>query len=88
MPTRTAAGCPRRRDFIRALLQPEVDARLGTRLGAAEVKAHPFFAGVDWDGIQSACEREHEADPPSWNLMFMPKPEDALDTSYFAESRG
>ena len=75
------------RDFIRALLRPEVDDRLGTRLGAAEVKAHPFFAGVDWDGIQSACEREHEADEtkPAFVPAFVPKPEDALDTSYFAE---
>ena len=73
------------RDFIRALLRPEVDDRLGTRLGAAEVKAHPFFAGVDWDGIQSACEREHEADDPAFVPAFVPKPEDALDTSYFAE---
>ena len=50
------------RDFIRALLRPEVDDRLGTRLGAAEVKAHAFFAGVDWDGIQRACERENDDD--------------------------
>ena len=82
------------RDFIAALLQPEVDARLGTRLGAAEVKAHAFFAGVDWNGIQRACEREHgsdgtdaakPADDRTFVPAFVPKPDGALDTSYFAE---
>ena len=82
------------RDFISALLKPEVDDRLGTRLGAAEVKAHPFFHGVDWEGIQRACEREHDDDHEEGNgdgdenafvPAFVPKPDDALDTSYFAE---
>ena len=82
------------RDFISALFKPEVDDRLGTRLGAAEVKAHPFFHGVDWEGIQRACEREHDDDHEEGNgdgdenafvPAFVPKPDDALDTSYFAE---
>ena len=87
------------RDFISALLRPEVDARLGTRLGAAEVKAHAFFAGVDWDGIQRACERENDDDDATdatrsaeekertkrFVPAFVPEPDDELDTSYFAE---
>jgi serine/threonine protein kinase len=81
------------RDFISALLKPEVDDRLGTRLGAAEVKAHAFFHGVDWEGIQRACEREHDdddegngdGDENAFVPAFVPKPDDALDTSYFAE---
>ncbi|EQC30074.1 AGC protein kinase [Saprolegnia diclina VS20] len=39
--------------LIRALLHRDPDKRLGGRKGhgAANVKAHPFFASVDWDGL-------------------------------------
>ena len=36
-----------------------------------DVKAHPFFAGVDWKNLR-------EQEPP-----FTPAPSDDLDTSYF-----
>jgi serine/threonine kinase 38 len=41
--------------------------RLGTRHGAAELKAHPFFNGLDWDQLISMKapnipELEHELD--------------------------
>ena len=34
-------------DFIKSLLNPDFLRRLGSN-GAAEVKAHKFFRGVDW----------------------------------------
>uniref|UniRef100_A0A0D9XMH7 Protein kinase G11A n=1 Tax=Leersia perrieri TaxID=77586 RepID=A0A0D9XMH7_9ORYZ len=36
------------RDLIRGLLAKEPAARLGVKRGAAEIKQHPFFAGVNW----------------------------------------
>jgi serine/threonine protein kinase len=47
---------PNLQDLIAKLLKPESE-RLGSR-GAHEVKAHPFFEGVDWDeleGKQGEC---------------------------------
>lgn len=46
------------------------DQRLG-RHGADEIKAHPFFAGVDWNSLRSI-------DAP-----FKPKLQSITDTSYF-----
>lgn len=46
------------------------DTRLG-RNSAAEIKEHPFFAGVDWDTIRSI-------DAP-----FIPHLKSVTDTSYF-----
>ena len=37
------------KSLVRGLLC-DVDQRLGTR-GTADLKAHPFFAGVDWDNL-------------------------------------
>jgi len=39
------------RDLIQRFLT-DAPQRIGTR-GAAEIKAHPFFKGVDWDNIRS-----------------------------------
>ena len=44
--------------------------RLG-RNGAEEIKAHPFFAGVDWDSLR-------KIDAP-----FKPQLKSMVDTSYF-----
>ena len=33
-------------------LTVELSCRLGTRGGAAELKSHPFFAGVQWDSLR------------------------------------
>ncbi|KAK9470558.1 YNL161Wp-like protein [Dipodascopsis tothii] len=56
-------------DLIRRLLT-SADQRLG-RGGADEIKAHPFFAGVDWDSM-----REFQA-------PFVPRLQSITDTSYF-----
>ncbi|KAL7944576.1 protein kinase [Trichoderma barbatum] len=39
---------PAARDIIMRLLDREPDHRLGAKGGASEVKAHPFFAEIDW----------------------------------------
>ena len=36
------------KDLLRQLLRRDPSERLGTRGGAEEVKAHPFFKSVDW----------------------------------------
>lgn len=66
-PEAEAALTPAARDFISRLLC-DVDARLGSHGGAAEIRAHPFFAGVDWRGL-------YEARPP-----YRPALEHELDT--------
>jgi serine/threonine kinase 38 len=47
--------------------------RLGSRGGAAELKAHPFFAGLDWD-------RLGELRAPN-----IPEIQDELDTRNFED---
>lgn len=61
-------------DLLDRLLEPDPEARLGHR-GAAEVKMHPWFAGVDWAGLA----RQKAA--------FVPAPSDDTDTSYFLSSK-
>jgi hypothetical protein len=52
------------------LLVHEPEKRLGAN-GAAEVKSHPFFQGVDWENL--ALQK----------AAFVPQPESINDTSYF-----
>ncbi|KAL0410073.1 UNVERIFIED_CONTAM: Serine/threonine-protein kinase KIPK1 [Sesamum latifolium] len=42
------------RDLIRGLLVKEPECRLGTETGAAEIKRHPFFEGLNWALIRCA----------------------------------
>ncbi|KAG8376685.1 hypothetical protein BUALT_Bualt09G0089600 [Buddleja alternifolia] len=42
------------RDLIRGLLVKEPEIRLGTETGAAEIKRHPFFEGLNWALIRCA----------------------------------
>ncbi|WFD41809.1 non-specific serine/threonine protein kinase [Malassezia psittaci] len=62
------------RDLIERLICTERQERLGAR-GVDEIRAHPFFEGIDWDHLT-------EGDGP-----FVPKIEDAASTDYF-DSRG
>lgn len=57
-------------DLIDRFLNYDPDRRLGAH-GSSEVKAHPFFKGVNWDtlALQKAA--------------FVPNPDTADDTSYF-----
>ncbi|KAL3628333.1 hypothetical protein CASFOL_027379 [Castilleja foliolosa] len=42
------------RDLIRGLLVKEPENRLGAETGAAEIKKHPFFEGLNWALIRCA----------------------------------
>ncbi|GAY43113.1 hypothetical protein CUMW_072050 [Citrus unshiu] len=57
-------------DLINRFLIHDPNQRLGAN-GAAEVKAHPFFKGVNWDSL--ALQK----------AVFVPQPESVDDTSYF-----
>ncbi|KAL8505062.1 hypothetical protein ACS0TY_016320 [Phlomoides rotata] len=45
-------------DLIRGLLVKEPENRLGTQTGAAEIKRHPFFDGLNWALIRCAVPPE------------------------------
>ncbi|GAA5865061.1 hypothetical protein JCM1840_005725 [Sporobolomyces johnsonii] len=57
-------------DFMDKLLCSDPGRRLG-RMGAAEVKAHPFLAGIDWDNLLKGP------------VDFVPKIADPESTDYF-----
>ncbi|KAG5355044.1 Serine/threonine-protein kinase CBK1 [Yarrowia sp. B02] len=61
---------PESEDLIRRLLTSS-ENRLGRVGGANEIKAHPFFRGVDWSSIRE------------FNAPFVPKLSSITDTSYF-----
>lgn len=46
------------RDLIRGLLVKEPEHRFGTEKGAAEIKQHPFFEGLNWALIRCAVPPE------------------------------
>ncbi|XP_073139800.1 serine/threonine-protein kinase D6PK-like [Henckelia pumila] len=52
------------RDLIRRLLQKEPENRLGSTKGAAEIKQHPFFEGLNWALVRCATP----PDPPKFDL--------------------
>jgi serine/threonine-protein kinase RIM15 len=58
------------RDFIQRLLTLDPTQRLGTN-GAEEVKAHPFFAGIDWNAVTTT------------EAAFIPQVTDPESTDYF-----
>eukprot|EP00887_Chlorella_sp_A99_P006258 scaffold3.g6258.t1 len=70
-PEAEATLSPAARDFMCRLLT-DVDQRLGTH-GAAEIQAHPFFAGVAWGSL-------YEATPP-----YRPPLAHELDTQNFEQ---
>lgn len=49
---------PPARDLIRRLLKKEPEARLGSSKGAAEIKQHPFFEGLNWALVRSEAPPE------------------------------
>ncbi|KJE90572.1 serine/threonine protein kinase 15 [Capsaspora owczarzaki ATCC 30864] len=62
---------PEALDLVDKLLLVNVDNRLGSN-GAAEIKAHPFFHGIDWNNLAKA------------EASFIPLVRDAEDTNNFA----
>jgi len=67
---------PEARDIIDKLLNPDASQRLGHN-GADEVKAHPFFAGINWDTLL----QENRED------IFVPHLDNPEDTSYHENHR-
>ncbi|KAI0068805.1 hypothetical protein BV25DRAFT_1791490 [Artomyces pyxidatus] len=58
------------RDFMERLLTLDPTRRLGVN-GAEEVKAHPFFAGIEWDKVTTT------------EAAFIPQVTDPESTDYF-----
>ncbi|KAE8203032.1 hypothetical protein A4X06_0g2370 [Tilletia controversa] len=58
------------RDFMERLMCTDPQQRLGTK-GSGEVKAHPFFAGFDWDNVAAG------------EGPFVPQVTDPESTDYF-----
>ncbi|EME87436.1 uncharacterized protein MYCFIDRAFT_184477 [Pseudocercospora fijiensis CIRAD86] len=61
---------PEAEHFIRSLIC-DAQNRLGRVHGAQELKAHPFFHGVNWDGLRKI------------RAPFEPKLQSNIDTQYF-----
>lgn len=60
------------RDLIRRLLQKEPENRLGAMRGAAEIKQHPFFEGLNWALIRCSTPPEM---PRSYDLTNVVVPD-------------
>jgi len=67
---------PEAQDIINKLLNPDASQRLGHN-GAEEVKAHPFFAGINWSTLLQESRED----------IFVPHLDNPEDTSYHAEHR-
>ncbi|KAI0071087.1 hypothetical protein K474DRAFT_1712758 [Panus rudis PR-1116 ss-1] len=61
---------PEAKDFMQRLMTLDPAKRLGAN-GADEVKAHPFFAGIDWDNVTTT------------EAAFIPQVTDPESTDYF-----
>ncbi|KAJ7178986.1 hypothetical protein C8R46DRAFT_1072093 [Mycena filopes] len=61
---------PEARDFMSRLMTLDPATRLGVN-GADEVKAHPFFDGIEWDKVTST------------EAAFIPQVDDPESTDYF-----
>uniref|UniRef100_A0A0E0EGN6 Protein kinase G11A n=1 Tax=Oryza meridionalis TaxID=40149 RepID=A0A0E0EGN6_9ORYZ len=75
------------RDLIRGLLAKEPQGRLGVKRGAAEIKQHPFFDGVNWalircstpPGVPRAVEPVTVAAAVPATAMAKPPPVDTVE---------
>lgn len=61
---------PEAKDFMQRLMTLDPAQRLGAN-GAEEVKAHPFFTGIDWDQVTTT------------EAAFIPQVTDPESTDYF-----
>lgn len=52
------------KQLIRALLERDPEKRLGGKKGAAEIRAHPFFADIDWALIRHKVSTTPRPDHP------------------------
>ena len=75
-PTNSEELSTESKNFVNALLTHDVDARLGSNGGAEDVKAHAWFANMEWETVYDK----------SAESVFVPKPDSKVDTSYFVPS--
>lgn len=62
------------KDLIDRCLEPDPSKRLGVN-GAQEVKNHPYFKGINWEGLRK------QTPPPNEVLEVLMKPPPAVDDS-------
>lgn len=62
------------KDFMSKLLSKTPEMRLGSEKDAADVKAHPFFEGIDWDKLL-----KYEVEPPLGPPRTGPKTMDSIN---------
>jgi len=67
---------PEAQDIINKLLNPDASQRLGHN-GADEVKAHPFFEGINWDTLLQESRED----------IFVPHLDNPEDTCYHEDHR-
>nr|AML77171.1 putative LOV domain-containing protein [Sphaerozosma laeve] len=53
--------------LMKALLERDPEKRLGSKKGAAEIKAHPFFADIDWALLRHKASKTELQDSPVFN---------------------
>ncbi|KAL5217779.1 hypothetical protein ABZP36_018463 [Zizania latifolia] len=85
-------------DLIGRLLERDPRRRMGSARGAAEIKRHPFFAGVDWALIRcvappfvpdkAAAGGDKKAKLGSWNSLGCKKRSSFARKSNFEERQG
>ncbi|VAH06335.1 unnamed protein product [Triticum turgidum subsp. durum] len=78
------------KDLIRGLLAKEPQGRLGVKRGAAEIKQHPFFEGVNWALIR--CSTPPGVPRPVEPIAFAAMPAksasmDRVETNYNSSKR-
>ncbi|KAJ1296231.1 hypothetical protein BS78_01G284000 [Paspalum vaginatum] len=69
------------RDLIKGLLAKEPQSRLGVKRGAAEIKQHPFFEGVNWALIRCSTPPgvPRAVEPAAVAVPAKPAPPPAVD---------
>lgn len=70
------------RALVKGLLNRNPAKRLGANQGAAELMAHPFFTGFDWEGLRKRTLR-----PPIQPKHIQPTGDQAIDDQRSLNSR-
>ncbi|KAL6642676.1 hypothetical protein ACP70R_020857 [Stipagrostis hirtigluma subsp. patula] len=71
------------RDLIKGLLAKEPQSRLGVKRGAAEIKQHPFFEGVNWALIRCSTPPgvPRAVEPVAAPMPAKPAPVERVETN-------
>ncbi|GMI04854.1 hypothetical protein TrLO_g15116 [Triparma laevis f. longispina] len=73
--------------IIRGMLTRDPAERLGGKVGAEELKSHPFFAAIDWDALMSKrlmppfnpCSKSDGKDTANFEREFTNMPTESVD---------